>query len=66
MKYKIYLYEPFINNEERKNVIKCIDSNWISSKGKFIDLFERKFKNYIKTKMQFLFVMEQRLFIWLY
>jgi perosamine synthetase len=47
---KIPLFEPFIGREEKKNVIDCIDSNWISSKGKYIKKFETQFGRLIKTK----------------
>lgn len=49
-KYKFPLFTPYINKDEKKLVIDCLDSNWISSKGKYIDKFERKFSQYINTK----------------
>jgi len=42
--------EPNIDEVEKKNIIEAFDSTWISSKGKYIDLFERKFAEYIGTK----------------
>jgi perosamine synthetase len=44
------LYEPILGNLEKKYVKNCLDTNWISSKGKYVKLFENKFKNFIKTK----------------
>ena len=44
MKNIIPLYKPSLSSQERKNILKCIDENWISSKGKFIKKFESSFK----------------------
>jgi|TARA_B100001059_G_C17832861_1_gene585881 perosamine synthetase len=44
MKKLIPLYKPYISNDEKKNVLKCLKDNWISSKGKFIKKFEDSFK----------------------
>jgi perosamine synthetase len=40
---KIPVYEPVLNSAVRANVLQCIDLNWISSKGEFIDRFEHQF-----------------------
>lgn len=50
MKYKTYLYEPIIGKDEKKFVNDCLNSNWISSKGDYIEKFEKKFSQYIKIK----------------
>ena len=42
--------EPVMGEGELKNVIECLKSNWISSKGKFIDEFEEKFSSYVGAK----------------
>lgn len=42
--------EPVMGKEELKNVVECLKSNWISSKGKFIDEFEEKFSSYVGTR----------------
>ena len=47
---KIPIYEPNIQGNEKKYVIDCLESNWISSKGKYIPLFEDTFKKYIGVK----------------
>ena len=39
----IPVYQPSITNLEKKYVNDCLDSSWISSKGKYIDLFEKTF-----------------------
>tara|TARA_B100000029_G_scaffold215849_1_gene213657 strand:- start:1379 stop:2506 length:1128 start_codon:yes stop_codon:yes gene_type:complete len=50
MKYKSYLYEPVTGREEKRLVNDCLDTNWISSKGKYIEKFEKKFSSFIKSK----------------
>ena len=50
MKYKTYLYEPLIGRDEKKLVNDCLNSNWISSRGKYIEKFEKKFSDFIKIK----------------
>ena len=50
MKYKTYLYEPVTGRDEKKFVNDCLDSNWISSKGKYIKKFEKRFSNFVKIK----------------
>jgi perosamine synthetase len=42
--------QPALVGNERKYVLDCIDSNWISSKGKYIDLFEDTFADFCRTK----------------
>jgi perosamine synthetase len=43
MKYKIPIYQPSLNGNEKKYVNECIDSSWISSRGDFIKRFEDDF-----------------------
>src|SRR5258708_28346711 len=50
MKYKIPIYQPDLSGNERKYVMDCLDSTWISSKGKYIPLFEDGFAKYIGAK----------------
>lgn len=45
MKYQVY--EPFLGGNEKKYVNECLDTNWISSKGHFVNDFEKAFANYI-------------------
>ena len=47
---KIPIYQPFIGKEEETNLIECIRSTWISSKGDFINSFEEKVKTFVDTK----------------
>jgi len=42
--------EPEICEEELNNVIEAVKSGWISSRGKFIEKFEKDFSNYIGVK----------------
>ena len=42
--------EPCIGDEELKNVVEAVKSGWISSKGKFIEEFEREFAKYCGVK----------------
>jgi perosamine synthetase len=48
--YKIRLYDPIIGSQEKKYVLDCLSSKWISSKGKYINKFENKFAKFIKIK----------------
>lgn len=49
MEFKIPIYQPFIAGNEKKYVNECLDTNWISSKGSFINRFEKSFAKYIGT-----------------
>jgi len=42
--------EPTLRGNEKKYVDKCIDTNWISSSGSFIEEFEEKFSKACNTK----------------
>ena len=41
--YKIPLSVPSIQGNEWKYVKECLDSEWVSSAGKYVDLFEQIF-----------------------
>ena len=47
MSYQYPVYRPRLTGRERELVLECIDSTWISSKGKFIGEFESKFADFI-------------------
>ena len=47
---KIPIYQPTLTGNEKKYVDDCFQSNWISSKGKYISKFELKFAEYNKFK----------------
>ena len=46
----IPLYSPQIELSEKKNVIRCLNEKWISSRGRFIKLFENEFSKFTKIK----------------
>jgi len=43
----IPVYQPYLSGREKEYVNQCFDSTWISSKGEFIDRFEKAFASYI-------------------
>lgn len=43
---KIPVNTPKIFKQEKKYVLDCMKSGWISSQGKYVDLFEKKFSIY--------------------
>lgn len=48
--YKIPLSVPLLNGNEWKYVKECIDTEWVSSAGKFVDLFEKKITDFTGSK----------------
>ncbi|HUL44806.1 MAG TPA: DegT/DnrJ/EryC1/StrS family aminotransferase [Bacteroidota bacterium] len=46
----IPIYQPSLDGNEKKYVDECIDSSWISSKGKFIKLFEDEFAAFVGAR----------------
>ncbi|HEY5590800.1 MAG TPA: LegC family aminotransferase [Paludibacter sp.] len=46
----IYLHEPLFIGNEKKYLEECIDSTYVSSVGKFVDLFEQKIAEYTGVK----------------
>lgn len=48
--FKIPLYQPSLDGNEKTYVNDCLESNWISSKGKYITEFEKKFAEYIGAR----------------
>ena len=47
---RISVYKPSLTGNEKKYVNDCIDTTWISSKGKYNDLFAENFADYIGVK----------------
>lgn len=47
-KIKIPVYRPSIGEKEKRYVAECMDSTWISSKGRFIRDFEDSFSQYLE------------------
>jgi perosamine synthetase len=50
MEYKYPVYQPYLTGNEKQYVNECLDSTWISSKGKFISLFEEEFAKFVDVK----------------
>jgi perosamine synthetase len=48
--FKIPVYEPFVGLKEKKYVNDCLNTNWISSRGIYIEKFEKKFREFVKLK----------------
>lgn len=46
MRERIPIYEPYLRGNERRYVVECLDSTWISSRGQFISRFEEAFSEY--------------------
>jgi perosamine synthetase len=46
----IPVYQPNLRGNEKKYLEDCIDSGWISSRGKYIEEFEKKFSSFIGAK----------------
>ncbi len=47
MLYSIPVYQPSLAGNEKKYVNECLDTAWISGKGRFVSEFESKFAEYI-------------------
>ena len=41
--------EPLLNGNELKYITDSIKSGWISSRGKYVNMFEKKFSNFVKS-----------------
>ncbi len=50
MNYSIYLSQPIIDKESKKLLNNCIDTNWVSTSGKYIDEFEKKITCFTGSK----------------
>ena len=46
----IPLCEPEISGNEWKYIKECLDTNWVSSVGSYVNLFEEKFGSYVNSK----------------
>ena len=44
---RIPVYQPDLTGKERDYVLECLDSTWISSKGRFIQEFEKGFADFV-------------------
>lgn len=50
LKRYIPIYQPALTGNEKKYVIDCLDSNWISSKGVYVENFEQMFAKQVGIK----------------
>lgn len=50
VKHTIPLSEPEISGNEWKYIKECLDSGWVSSAGKYVELFENKIAEYTGSK----------------
>ena len=46
----INLHEPLLAGNERKYIKNCLDQGWVSSVGKYVDIFEKKISKYTGAK----------------
>jgi len=46
----IKLHEPFLCGNEWRYIKNCLDEGWVSSAGKYVDLFEKKIAKYTDAK----------------
>lgn len=49
----VELHEPYFCGNEWNYVKECLDTNWVSSVGKFVDTFEQKLAEYTGVKRAF-------------
>ena len=47
---KIGLHEPLFKGNEKKYLLDCIKTNWVSTSGKYLNLFEKKIKKITRSK----------------
>jgi len=47
---KIPVYQPTLSGNEKKYVLDCLDSTWISSKGPYLQKFEEQFSQKISVE----------------
>ncbi len=47
---KFFLHEPYITNSDKKSLKKSLDTNEVSTYGKYTNIFENKLKKYLKSK----------------
>ncbi len=47
---RIFVAQPKMTGNERKYVLDCLDTNWISSNGKYITAFEEMFATFCGSK----------------
>ena len=46
------IYEPSLDGKELSYLSNCLDTNWISSQGKYVSLFENSITTLLDNKYQ--------------
>ena len=49
---------PKIFKFEKKFILNCLKSGWISSEGNYVKLFEKQFSKFVKKNMELRYQME--------
>jgi len=47
MNFQYPVYSPYLNGREKALVLDCLESTWISSKGKYVGQFEESFASWL-------------------
>jgi len=47
---RIPIYQPDLSGNEKKYVNECLDTSWISSRGRFVTEFEQRFSEFIDVE----------------
>ena len=47
---RIAIAEPVFNGNEKKYLMECIDTGWVSANGRFVNEFQKKFAEYCGSK----------------
>ena len=50
MRSLINLHEPTFPSNEINNLISCVKSGWVTTKGKYVEIFKRKIKTITGSK----------------
>ncbi|KAA1010670.1 DegT/DnrJ/EryC1/StrS family aminotransferase [Paraburkholderia panacisoli] len=50
MNLRYPVYSPYLNGREKALVVDCIESTWISSKGKYVGQFEESFGSWLDAE----------------
>lgn len=50
LQFEYPVYKPSLNGNEKRYVNECLDSTWISSKGFYVEEFEKSFAKYINIQ----------------
>src|SRR3989338_9481177 len=48
-RYKIPIYSPYLKGNEKKYLLRSLDSTWLSSKGEYVNKYERSFASFCRA-----------------